>query len=223
MSLQSDFNFFPPSVHALSVLPISEAVEPCDGPINLIYDRTIPRPLRLRDARARKVNGEIPEAVADIIYCVEELMQPFQIHFMRATLSSKLGDAGRYFDGLWTVCVVQLLGAHACDYEVLEGLNIEVSPSLRAKVNGSNAQIDARFNVRLGGDNCATNLQQDALRRYGEWGSALWSKFVAEHIGPWALDGGIVDFRLRGTLSPDPAYGLGRALTPVPLVKPPVG
>ena len=216
MTKQTARQTFPTISNALNVPSLAEAALPKDGPVSLNYERNHRRPLHMRDADGHKVYGPVQEAAADIIRSVDELLQPFHIQFMLASLQNREGWMGAPLDGFRTVCAAQLFYAAVCDFELLEGVGIDTRPSMRVVTKGETADIDVGFDVRANAEIMANEAKQEALRQFGEWGTGVWSKLVSELLAPWALDSGISDLRLQGTMVPDARYKLDRLMTKTP-------
>jgi hypothetical protein len=138
MTKQTASETFPWHFSALSVQSLAEAALPKDGPISLTYDRHQRRRLHMRDADGHKVYGPVQEAAADIIRSLDELLQPFRVQYMKASLQNHEGWIGEPLDGFRTVCAAQLFHAHASDFELLQSVDIDVRPS------GSNLTVGAR-------------------------------------------------------------------------------
>lgn len=210
MTKQTASETFPWHFSALSVQSLAEAALPKDGPISLTYDRHQRRRMHMRDADGHKVYGPVQQAAADIIRSVDELLQPFHVQYMQASLQNFEGWIGQPLDGFRVVCAAQLFHAHACDFELLEGIGIDVRPSMQVVTQGETADIDVGLDVRANAETLADQAKQEALRQFGEWGAGLWSKLVSELLAQWVIDSGISDLRLQGTLVPEQKYGLGR-------------
>ena len=208
MTKQTASETYPYVFNALSISSLADAAVPEDGTLELTYDRTITRPLHLRDENGQKLEGPAHDAAADIIQWVDELVHPFRITFIRASLENDEHVSLQDLDGFRTVCAMQLFYAHACDYALLEGVALDVRPSIRVVSKAETAELDVGFDVRVDADTMADDATQEALRQYCEWGAGTWATLVGELLGPWAVDGGIAEIRLQGTLVPDARYGL---------------
>ena len=185
------------------VEPLSSCLPPNAGPVRIIHDATLARPLRIRDCEGVKLSPEVHEAATDLLARVDEPLGPLRIFYLRAELPGSADDAV-ILDAERLGALPRLFFARAATTEALQDLELEVHPRLRVVPGDKERQaIDATLDVRMVDAGADDPSKRQAVRAFGDWAARAWANAVASTLGPWLLASGVIELRLRGVMRPD--------------------
>ena len=191
-----------PAGHTI-IEPLSTCLPRKAGPVRIIHDATLPRPLRVRDSAGVRLSKEVHQATSELLARIDEQLWPLPICYLGAQVPDSAG-ALVTLDARRLGALPRLFFARAATSEPLQGLHLEIRPRLRV-LPGGGAQrtIEATLDVRTDDVDEDDARTREALRVFGEWATRTWSDAVASTLGPWILASGINELRLRGAMRPD--------------------
>lgn len=183
--------------------PLSSCVPQDAGPVRIIHDATLTRPLRIRDRAGVKLSPDAHAATAELLARVDDTLGPLEIFYLGAELPSSANgsaqlDAGRLG------ALPRLLFARAATSDALQGLDLEIRPRVRlVPGDGAHRALDATLDVHTDDRGDHARQTREALKAFDDWAARTWASCVASTLGPWFLASGITELRLRGTIRPD--------------------
>ena len=170
------------------IQPLSNCLPPNAGPVRLIHDATLARPLRLRDHTGVKLPKDVHETASALLTRLENQLGPLQIHYVLADVPESAGnsavlDAGR----LGTL--PRLFFARAATNNALQGLELDIRPRLRVVLGrcGDRHAIDTTLDVRTADPSDEDEEIHEALKAFGRWAAPAWANAVASTVAPWLL------------------------------------
>jgi hypothetical protein len=214
MKLDTTTFQYPTFENALSVMPLADAVEPGDAPVQITYDVSEPSAFTLHNVYGCEPDPLVAEIAAEVIDSASELLRPFEISYLSGLLMNDESLDPVPLDGFRAICGAQMLYAYACEFPELEGAIIAAIPtfSLVSRA-GVEANLEVCFHVTADAATMADAVKAAAFQRYADWARKTWGKLVLSVIGPWAVDSGIEELRLRGVFVPTRSHGLDAFLS----------
>lgn len=183
--------------------PLSSCLPQDAGPVRIIHDATLTRPLRIRDRAGVKLSADAHAATAELLARVDDTLGPLEIFYLGAELPSS-ANASAQLDAGRLGALPRLLFARAATSDALQRLDLEIRPRVR-RVPGDGARraLDATLDVRTDDPGDHSRQTREDLKAFGDWAARTWATCVGSTLGPWILASGISEMRLKGTIRPD--------------------
>jgi len=183
--------------------PLSSCLPQDAGPVRIIHDATLTRPLRIRDRAGVKLSADAHAATAELLARVDDTLGPLEIFYLGAELPSS-ANASAQLDAGRLGALPRLLFARAATSEALQGLDLEIHPRVRhVPGDGARRALNATLDVRMDDSGDHRHQSHDALSAFSDWATRTWANCVGSTLGPWLLASGIREMRLKGTIRPD--------------------
>jgi len=192
-----------PRPDTAGLAPLHACLPPQAGAVRLMYDPSLKRPLRLRDADGVKLPPETHTAAGAPLAALEAALQPLSLRYLGAVLDGRAGD-GPVLDLARLGQLPRLLYAYAAAIEALQGVEIALAPRLRTGPDSGDVRhVDARLTAEAGETARADPAVHEAVQAYADWAGRTWARCVASTLGPWVLGSGVAELRLAGTFRPE--------------------
>jgi len=186
-----------------SVGPLHNCVPGEARDVMLMFDATLRRPLRLRDTAGVKLSLEHHSAAQARLAAVDALLSPLSVVYVLAKLQGE-AQAGPALDAARLTHLPRVLFAHAAAVDALQGVALELRPSVRVVPgDGAARYVDAELRVCVGDATSADPDVSTAVKAYADWAAKAWAHAVGSTLAPWLLGSGVREIRLAGSIAPD--------------------